>query len=64
MYDEVDQSVKSLAHPEAVLFEGFNKNLIVYKQQFMNNQRFKYDSVKKRWYNSFTGRDVELNKFA
>jgi hypothetical protein len=32
MYDEVDQSVKSLLHPEAVLFEGFNKNLIVYKQ--------------------------------
>lgn len=63
MYDSKDQSVKSLLHPEAVLFEGFNKNLIVYKQRFMNNQRFNYDSVKKRWFNTFTGRDVELTKF-
>lgn len=62
-YDSTDQSVKSLSHPEAVLFEGFNKNLIVYKQAHMNNQRFKYDSVKKRWYNSFTGRNLHIDEF-
>lgn len=63
MYDSSDQSVKSLSHPEAVLFEGFNKNLIVYKQAHMNNQRFKYDSVKKRWYNSFTHRNLHIDEF-
>ena len=62
-YDAKDQSVKSLSHPEAVLFEGFNQNLIVYKQKNMNNQRFKYDSVKKRWYNSFTGRNLDISEF-
>jgi hypothetical protein len=46
MYDEEEHLVKSLLHPEAVLFEGYNTNLVVYKNLMMPNQRFKYDDIK------------------
>lgn len=63
MYDGEDHTVKSLLHPEAVLFEGFNTNLVVYKNLFMPNQRFKYDDVKQLWTNTFTGRAIHTDSF-
>lgn len=63
MYDDEEHTVKSLLHPEAVLFEGFNTNLVVYKNQLMPNQRFAYDDVKQLWSNTFTGRTIHLDAF-
>jgi hypothetical protein len=36
-------SIKSVGLPEGALFEGFNKNMIVYNWKGLHNQRFKYD---------------------
>lgn len=64
IYDSEEHVVKSLLHPEAVLFEGYNTNLVVYKNLLMPNQRFIYDSVKQQWTNTFTGRAIHLDEFS
>jgi hypothetical protein len=64
IYDGEEHTVKSLFHPEAVLFEGYNTNLVVYKNLLMPNQRFKYDDVKQLWSNTFTGRTITTDDFA
>ena len=64
MYDGDEHTVKSLLHPEAVLFEGFNANLVVYKNILLPNQRFAYDDVKQQWSNTFTGRAIHLDDFS
>jgi len=44
------------------LFEGFNKNMIVYKWKGLPNQRFKYNIGTKRIENLFTGRAMDVKK--
>jgi len=52
--------VNSLARKDGVLFEGFNKNLIVYNYKNMDNQKFKYSDVLKKWENVSTGHVLDL----
>lgn len=49
-----------------VMFEGFNRNIIVYEDHGLDNQKFNYNWEKKSWKNKFTGNsiDVMLDKFA
>ena len=49
-----------------VMFQGFNKNLIVFDYHGLDNQKFEYNHEKKSWNNKFTGDaiDVRLDKFA
>jgi len=47
--------------PHEVLFEGFNKNLIVFKNLDMTNQKFKYDEKTKRFQNKSTGNAVDIH---
>jgi len=64
-YHDEDNTIHNAIHPECALFEGFNKNLIVYKNMHAPNQRFEYNSVRRLWTNIFTGRalDIEADKF-
>lgn len=64
-YHDEDNTIHSYIHPEGAIFEGFNKNLIVYKNLHMPNQRFEYNSVRRLWTNINTGRAVMIhdNKF-
>ena len=63
VFDDEEHTVKSLLHPEAVLFEGYNSNMVVYKNLNMPNQRFKYDDIKQLWTNSFTGRAIHTDDY-
>lgn len=44
----------------SALFEGFNKNVIVYKWKGLANQRFKYNVATKRIENRFTGNALDV----
>jgi len=47
--------------PEKVLFEGFNKNLMLFNYKpTSKNEKFAYDNVKKVWYNENTNRAMTL----
>jgi len=49
-----------MAKSDGVLFEGFNKNLIVYSYKEMENQHFRYLEVLKKWENIATGNVLDL----
>lgn len=44
----------------SVLFEGFNKDLIVFRDVGMANQKFRYDHENKRFLNVATGNAVDI----
>ena len=48
----------------SVLFEGFNKDLIVFKDHHMANQKFTYDHQNKRFVNVRTGNAIDIQKDA
>ena len=60
VYSVEDKTVKSLHLPDGALFEGFNQNVIVYKNLHLNNQRFTWHSVLRQWTNAFTGRALDV----
>jgi len=47
--------LKSVGQKGGALFEGFNKNMIVYNWRGLANQRFHYNVVTKRMQNKMTG---------
>ena len=53
-YDSSDNTVHSKMFPNKVLLEGKNKNLVVYKNRQMGQQKFFFDEVDKEWANSIT----------
>ena len=53
-------SIKSVGLPEGALFEGFNKNMIVYNWKGLHNQRFKYDLETMKFENKFTGNAMDV----
>lgn len=57
-YDERDHSLRSMGHQEsdAVLFEGFNKNLVLYKILNRDSQKFTYNASTHFWRNDHTKR--------
>ena len=59
-FDAEHGTINSMARDDGVLFEGFNKNLIVYKYQNMDNQKFRYLEVLKEWENISTGNVFDL----
>jgi len=59
-YDDVDNTIHSMLHPEGAIFEGFNRNLIVYKNLHLPNQRWEYHSVTKQWTNISSGRAIDI----
>ena len=54
-----------MLHPEGVLFEGYNNNVIVYKQTLSmeDNQKFDYNShEQKKWTNIHTGHALDISE--
>jgi len=49
MWNADETSIKSVGLPGGALFEGFNKNMIVYNWKGLHNQRFHYNSVTKKF---------------
>ena len=60
-YKESDSALHSMHFPEKVMFEGFNKNLMLFNYKpTSKNEKFSYDSAKKVWYNEHTNRAMTL----
>lgn len=57
-WDERDHSLRSYGHADtdAVMFEGFNKNLVLYRQLGRDSQKFGYNSSTHFWRNDHTKR--------
>lgn len=53
-YNAKTKGLHSELFSRKVLFEGANKNLIVFTYRGMKNQRFEYDEVNKTWKNTET----------
>jgi hypothetical protein len=49
VYNSEEASLKSVGLPGGALFEGFNKNMIVYNWKGLHNQRFHYNIGTKRF---------------
>jgi hypothetical protein len=62
-YDDVTHNLhsKALEAEAAVLFEGFNKNLVVFRYLGRDNQKFGYNGATKYWRNDFTKRAIAVN---
>ena len=49
VWNTEEASLKSVGIPGGALFEGFNKNMIVYNWKGLANQRFHYNIATKRF---------------
>jgi len=49
IWNSEESSLKSVGLPGGALFEGFNKNMIVYNWKGLHNQRFHYNIATKRF---------------
>ena len=61
IYDVPEKALQSRGGIGGVLFEGFNKNLITFRNMHMKNQKFLYDWKKKTWSNIATKNMVDIN---
>lgn len=61
-YHEEDHTIHSISHYDshAVLFEGFNRNIIVYKNVRNHRQHFSFDKNKEIWINDYSGDTLGL----
>lgn len=56
-YDATTHSLHSLQYPSKVMFESFNRNLIVFNYKpNMKNEAFSFDLEHQNWYNRNTNR--------
>jgi len=53
-YDAETKYLGSKLFPDKVLFEGANKNLIVYAKRKLKNQIWNFDDKRNLWFNMFT----------
>ena len=53
-YDSHDLTIHSVLHPGSVILEGYNKNIVVYKNLLLDSQRFIYKSSAKHVCNKHT----------
>lgn len=61
-WDAKTKALHSKLFPSKVLFEGSNKNLIVFTQKNLKNQQFLYSNKTNNWYNVFTQRGLMIQK--
>jgi len=52
-----------MLYPKKALFEGSNKNLIVFHYKGLKQQKFAYDKVNLEWFNKFTKMSVGIKDF-
>jgi len=60
-YDEKEHKLITKAYPGKVLFQGNNRNLVVYDNKGMKNQYFNYDAEHGIWYNEYTDEGVMVD---
>ena len=60
-YNSKTKSLHSEMFPRKVMFEGANRNLIVFPFKKMPNQQFEYDEINKSWKNSQTQNAMQLS---
>lgn len=61
-YDAVTHSLYSHQYPEKVMFESFNRNLIVFNYKpNMKNEAFSFDLEHQNWFNMHTNRVLQLS---
>jgi len=53
-YDTQDLTIHSVLHPNSVILEGYNKNIVVYKNLLLDSQRFDYKPTSKHICNRHT----------
>lgn len=63
-YNAKRKALLSRKYPSKGLFEGFNKNLIVYKYRGLKNQSWSFDLNHNHWFNEFTKNSLEAEKEA
>lgn len=59
-YHRDRKALLSRKYPSKGLFEGFNKNLIVYKYKGLKNQVWSYDLDHSMWFNDFTKHSLAI----
>lgn len=59
-YNAKRKALLSRKYPSKGLFEGFNKNLIVFKYRGLKNQVWNYDMTHHRWYNVYSRRSFVI----
>lgn len=60
VYNEEDHTIESMLHPGKAIFEGFNKNLVVYSNKRYNQQRMKWDQTGLRMLAAYTGHAFDV----
>lgn len=63
-YDDKTFALHSGFFPKKVLFEGYNKNLIMFGQRNLPNQKFIFDEVNGSWQNKKSRNSISLAKGA
>ena len=63
-YDSEQKSVRIRKFPNKALFEGANKNLIVYAYKGMKQQQFVFDHVSGKWTNANTQNALQAKGLA
>ena len=53
-YSWKDHEILSKVHPGKAVFEGFNRNLVLWKDKNLKNQKFKLDPNSLLPYNEYT----------
>ena len=59
-YDDKNHALHNYGHDDsdAILFEGFNKNLVIYKNLNRDNQKFSFNGSTSFWRNDHTKRAI------
>lgn len=63
-YDDKTFALHSAFFPKKVLFEGYNKNLIMFGQRNLPNQQFIYDHINQVWQNKKSRNAISMPKGA
>jgi hypothetical protein len=61
-YNAKRKALLSRKYPSKGLFEGFNRNLIVYKYRGLKNQVWSYDTNHHIWFNDFSHHALAVEK--
>jgi hypothetical protein len=59
-YNPVDLTIASVLHPGTVVLEGYNKNIVVYKNLLLDSQRFEYRHRDKHFCNKATAHCMDI----
>jgi len=63
-YNAKRRALLSRKFPSKGLFEGFNKNLIVFKYRGLKNQVWTFDMTHHEWFNNFSRRGLQVEEAA